>query len=61
MLNGLRREKNITADIAYLSGDMLNYNDTVALAHSPHNFALFVLAWAIRNTTPHLDLLSLLE
>jgi hypothetical protein len=58
MLNRLWSKKDITTDIAYLCGNMLNDDDSVVLTHSPYNFALLVFAWAIRDTTPHLDLLS---
>jgi hypothetical protein len=38
---------------------MLNDNDAISLAHSAHNFALLIFAWAIDNAALHLDLLSL--
>jgi hypothetical protein len=60
MFDSLRRKEYISADIAYLGGDMLNDNNTVALAHSSHYFALLIFTWTICDTALHLDLLSVI-
>lgn len=54
-LNCLRGKEHIATNVTHFGRNMLDYDDTVALAYSSHYFALLVLAGTICDATSHLE------